>query len=385
LPEAERHWEKKGIQTEQFFEYFKELSDTSIRNIEFCAVGDPLYHPDIWKMIEAVKLQGIYLRISTNGTLITSPRARDMMAWGVDELSMNISAGDRDTYADIHNVSPKIFDNLRRNLSYLAQLRAKAGVIYTNMIHIHVLTEKNARTLQALADFAYETGANYMSYRFVWSHKSFLQQLDLSTDTIRYLLRELPRYGVLFDAHKIGHNIDLFIPELHELLRQRGEPIDVEVNREPAQFTVQAAADNLEGVPLIARVAPETLVQTNIEPSWRVTNLRPSLKDVLKKIDRVEAQPQLSVERAQPPCVVTYHFTLLGSDHQLRYCCHGDKVHEPYVSIKQQWASKHYQNFRTHWQQRFRAQEGTCLGCPHLEENRFHHERLMRYGVAAYV
>jgi len=373
---------KKGIDTHLFFEYLNELSESPIYNIEFCALGDPLYHPDIWTMIEAVKKKGIRLRISTNGALITEARARNLIAWGVDELSMNISAGDRDTYADIHNVPPKVFDQLKKSLLYLAKLRAQSKRQNPHMVHIHVLTEKNARRLQAMADFALECGADFVSFRSVWQHKDFLTRLELSSDTIWFLLRELPRYEVLLSESGIENNVALFLEELRRNLVSRGESAAVEVNLAPARFQVQTNFD-LSEVPFIETM--EIPARNFSHSSWKLKNRSEILEKALTKIRSVDARAGAAPAKKEAPCVVSYNFSLLDSDHNLRYCCHGERVHEPYVKVKDQWASAHYQSFRDQWQKRFREEDSTCLGCPHLEENRAYGDRLKLYGLSEYI
>ena len=81
-------------------------------------------------------------------------------------------------------------------------------------------------------------------------------------------------------------------------------------------------------------------------------------------------QPDLWKDETAPPCAVAYHFTLLDINKQLRYCCHGDKVHDEHRDLKEQWDNHRYSTFRKTWSDRYKENKGLCLGCAHHEENK---------------
>ena len=71
-----------------------------------------------------------------------------------------------------------------------------------------------------------------------------------------------------------------------------------------------------------------------------------------------------------PPCLVSYHFTLLDVGQNLRFCCHGGKEYGKYSNLSDQWNDKNYSAFRKDWHQNYLNNKGLCEGCPHHEENK---------------
>ena len=85
--------------------------------------------------------------------------------------------------------------------------------------------------------------------------------------------------------------------------------------------------------------------------------------------DTKPIQPKRWEEGEVPPCTVSYFFTLLDVNNELRYCCRGDKQHDKAVSVAQQWDNEKYNQFRKDWMERYKNQQALCTGCPHQEEN----------------
>jgi uncharacterized Fe-S cluster-containing radical SAM superfamily protein len=374
---------KKVLDLKMFYQYVDELAAASVELVELCAVGDPLYHPHVWEMIHYIKQKGLLLRISTNGTLISKKNAEDMIKWGVDELSMNISGGEPDSYAAIHNVSARLFHHLKKTLSYMAALRNAVANSPLQMKHIHVLTEKNARTLDAMIYFAHETGANALSFRTVWPHRAFLQKLDLSNDTLLFLLERIDHYQEMANGFDIEHNLPFLKRELTTLSQQRN--LQTTKNVLPLE---SSATDIISMNTKISSVHPLPQISVlkyirdpkNLNTNWVQKKLANEKVQKIYNATFLGFSARNAIRRdIQPACVVSYHFSLLGADNNLRFCCRGDKNAEKYKNLKEQWSNMRYQSFRSSWKAAYGQKKSLCAGCPHVEENHYYSELLKKH------
>lgn len=212
---ANPKWLKKTLEPEKVISALDELAEFgTIHKLEFCAVGDPLYHPDIWKFIAYAKAKGFYLQLSTNGTMLYPAKWDEYCAKDpVDELAMNISSGDRDTYASIHNVSPKIYDQLIVNLKHIAEMRKKTGR-GLSMRWINIITDKNIGNIRQIIEAAAETGADYVDLRNVWVHKEFQKDIGVSRSVLQAEQKNLQAAQARLQELGLDSNFDDFYRSL---------------------------------------------------------------------------------------------------------------------------------------------------------------------------
>lgn len=382
VEESMRTVRKKALDVNMFYKYVDELASAPVELVELCAVGDPLYHPKVWEMIHYIKQKGLRVRVSTNATLINKRNAEDIIRWGVNELAMNISGGDPETYAGIHNVSGKLFENLKKNLCYLKEMRKKVEDAPLLMNHINVLTERNARAIPGMIRFAEMTGAESISFRAVWPHRAFLKQLDFKNETILYLLSEFPLYRKLVKEVNIDSNLDFFEAELIAVAQRRGLQIPQSQMKDEPKYN--EAAPLFEKIPTVVS-ENYSLDEAQVDFAWIKKDFAPSLlQTVYDRTIGFRARNEFRKE-TQPVCAVAYHFTLLGSDNNLRFCCRGDKTTDKYTSIKEQWTSMRYQSFRSSWRQAYKDKKSLCVGCPHVEENHRYSALLHQHGLDALI
>jgi molybdenum cofactor biosynthesis enzyme MoaA len=368
---------KIALDENLFYEYVDELATIPADIVELCAIGDPLYHPKIWEMIHYTKKKGLRVRISTNATLINKKNAEDIIRIGVDEIFINVSGGDPRSYADIHNVSESLFEHLKKTLCYLNEMKKKSLGCPLRMEHVNVITEKNATTILNMLDFARLTGADLVSFRMAWEHRDILTELHLKDATLVRLLSEIKGYIKVAEEFGLKHNFESWEIELRAVARERGilkyeNPMGFPDNIMPL------LAPQFENIPTVVGENNQVDLQ-KLDVFWMDKAL--AKKPPSTVIDNTANIVGESAKEHHPICAVGYHFTLIGSDDQLRYCCHGDRVIEKYDTLKKQWLDDKYQNLRENWKQAFRDNKSLCVGCPHVEENYRYAKLLKQHGL----
>ena len=93
-------------------ESLTELTDVS--RVVFSGFGEPLVHPEILQMIEAVRERDIAVTVGSNGLLLNADMARELVRLGVDRIVVSMDGVRPETYANIRGATLlQVLDNIR--------------------------------------------------------------------------------------------------------------------------------------------------------------------------------------------------------------------------------------------------------------------------------
>jgi MoaA/NifB/PqqE/SkfB family radical SAM enzyme len=130
--------------------------------IELQGVGEPLLSPSFWKTLDLLPHgQGIYMKIHSNGTLLTEERIDRLLNSPLTLISISLDAASAETYrkirgADFHRVISNIRELVRRrNLGASRRL-----TITINM----TLMRENIEELPAFVDLAADLGVDGIAF-----------------------------------------------------------------------------------------------------------------------------------------------------------------------------------------------------------------------------
>lgn len=144
---------KKGYLNVKKFKTFlkkqKECSKTNLLNdlagvqrfpkIVFGGAGEPLLHPEIFKLITEAKNEGFYVSLITNGSLLTPDCAKKLVQSGLDEIDVSLHTVNEKKYFNITGLRlEKFLNELKVALKYLT-----SNKIMAYLWRIKALNEKN--------------------------------------------------------------------------------------------------------------------------------------------------------------------------------------------------------------------------------------------------
>ncbi|MGA2464912.1 MAG: radical SAM protein [Thermodesulfobacteriota bacterium] len=146
-PEA--HMDMNTFQ--RMLESLDELPD--LTRVVFSGFGEPLTHPNILEMIQAVRRRDLAVTLGSNGLLLVAEMARELIRLGVDRLVVSIDGVKQETYANIRGVMlSQILNNIRalnEAKSQLGSLTPALGIEFvllkTNVSEIAELTRLASR------------------------------------------------------------------------------------------------------------------------------------------------------------------------------------------------------------------------------------------------
>lgn len=131
--------------------------------IRYTSEGEPLIHPRGYEMIEyAARNSGVYVTLTTNGTIMNEKRTRKLLDSGVHMIDISIDALEPETYARI-----RVNGNLevtRTNVLNLIRWIKQAG-LSTKVVVSFVEQPQNKSEAQGFEEFWKSEGADYVVIR----------------------------------------------------------------------------------------------------------------------------------------------------------------------------------------------------------------------------
>jgi len=202
-----------------------------LESVMFAGFGEPTAHPDILRMIGAVKRLGLRTEITTNGTLLDGSMIDGLRRAGLDML-----------WASFDSAGEKGFEDIRRGAKFgpiVAALKTLQKGHIRGRHHIRVgisfvVMRRNVADLKRLDDLAREVGAEKVLVSNILPYsadmeKEMLCALTLSTATFSSAARTeitLPRMDVTPDTR----DTILRLLRGYENLNLMGNPIFAETN-----------------------------------------------------------------------------------------------------------------------------------------------------------
>lgn len=131
--------------------------------IRYTSNGEPLVHPDIYDMLDyAVKNSGVFVTLTTNGTLMKEKRIEKLLSSGLHMVDISIDAFLPETYAEIRRGGD--LEVTRANVLKFLEIRRRAGA-KTRIIVSFVEQPQNKDESQDFERYWKEQGADFVVIR----------------------------------------------------------------------------------------------------------------------------------------------------------------------------------------------------------------------------
>ena len=131
----------------------------SVKSFSFWGIGEPLMHPDIFKMIRSAKDSGCQTEMITNGILLTPERAKGLIRSGLDALIVSLEGTSPKSYEKSRESD---FHLLMDNLEGFNRLKAESSSQTPKLGLEFVISKQNINELPALAGIAQRMDAQFI-------------------------------------------------------------------------------------------------------------------------------------------------------------------------------------------------------------------------------
>ena len=127
-----------------------------LERVNFTGLGEPLSHPRILEMIEAVRARGLAVSLGTNGVLLKPKIAAELVRLGVDRVVVSVDG-----------VSPEMYENVRgteleqvlKNLHGLNEAKKRLKSLTPALGIEFVALKSNVHELSSLSKLAHSLNA----------------------------------------------------------------------------------------------------------------------------------------------------------------------------------------------------------------------------------
>jgi sulfatase maturation enzyme AslB (radical SAM superfamily) len=148
---------------EKVIDEIRQWGQESTQYVRYTGEGEPLIHPRGYEMIQhAVDHSGVFVTLTTNGTIMNEKRTRRLLESGVHMIDISIDAFSPEIYAKIR-VNGDL-EVTRRNVLNLIDWVERTGA-GTKVVVSYVEQPQNRHETDAFEKFWKENGATYVVVR----------------------------------------------------------------------------------------------------------------------------------------------------------------------------------------------------------------------------
>jgi MoaA/NifB/PqqE/SkfB family radical SAM enzyme len=166
--------------------------------IRYTSEGEPLVHPKVYDMLDyAVKHSGVYVTLTTNGTIMNEKRIEKLLDSGLHLIDTSIDAFKPETYAKIR-VNGKL-DVTRANVQTLLRLRDQTKK-KTKIVVSYVEQPDNAGETEDFRKYWTDQGADFVIIRRLHSSAGAVTNVAAS---LHERESSVPRYPCLYPWERL--------------------------------------------------------------------------------------------------------------------------------------------------------------------------------------
>lgn len=122
-----------------------------LTRVVFTGFGEPLTHPNILEMIQAVGDRDVAVTIGSNGLLLDAEMAREMVKLGVDRLVVSVDGARPETYAAVRGAR---LSEILSNIRTLNEVKSQLGSLTPALGIEFVVMRSNVSELAELTGLA---------------------------------------------------------------------------------------------------------------------------------------------------------------------------------------------------------------------------------------
>ncbi len=160
-------------------------------------LGEPLLHPNFYEIVKYMKDNGISVRITTNGSLLTSRVSNDLIRLGVNLLNVSLDAATQETYNKVR--FKYNFEKIKKNIINLQMLKRKARSKLPHIRTSFVIQRENYKELSKFILLNKGLGVSDVLFQPLDSHFVSERRGKLVGD-----LKRDDLLGELVRAHKLS-------------------------------------------------------------------------------------------------------------------------------------------------------------------------------------
>jgi len=168
--------DRKVITREVIFDFLDDCAEIGVKGISFVSDGESTISPVFADAVRHGSELGLSMAVGTNGLALTKMRLEEILPH-LTYLRVNISAGERDRYAQIMGVKPEWYDRVCQNIRDMMEIKRRDGLAVTVGMQMVVMPSYGDQIIP-LAELGKELRPDYL----VLKHCSDSEDGELGVD-----------------------------------------------------------------------------------------------------------------------------------------------------------------------------------------------------------
>jgi MoaA/NifB/PqqE/SkfB family radical SAM enzyme len=184
--------------------------------------GEPLLNRDFSKIAKYLKKKGVFLGVTTNGSMLTRELADELVKIGFDDFLVSFHAGKKETYEFLQN---KTFDKVTENVRYLAKIKKR----YPKVVFNFALNQINGKEIAEFVKLCKDLKINGIQSNHYYHCKNFFEE-DIS-----YVNKTAEGNELVDRLYDLARKENLFVhPEKRNYLKKKEDLANPGRNAKPA-------------------------------------------------------------------------------------------------------------------------------------------------------
>lgn len=172
--------DEKNMTEDVIFRFLDDAAEIGVKAVSFVSDGESTCSPHLYSAVARGRANGLDMALGTNGYLLKDEKLEGLLR-DLTYLRFNISAGERDRYAEIMGCDPHCFDRVLEHIRKSVALKRENDFDVTIGLQM-VLMPEFADQILPLARLGKELGVDYL----VIKHCSDDEEGSLGVDYSRY-------------------------------------------------------------------------------------------------------------------------------------------------------------------------------------------------------
>jgi MoaA/NifB/PqqE/SkfB family radical SAM enzyme len=190
-------------------ELCKELKTMNTDTLVLSGGGEPLLHPDILKLVAAVKTSGFYTILFTNGTLLERNLIQTFMDLKLDVIRISLWATSPEQYQQNYPATdPENFQRVIEGIKLVAKLKTEQKSKFPSVVLHFPINRNNFQDINSLVDLALAKGCNGVSFTPMVNWGGTLTPYVLSPGEEKSVRQSLKLLRKRIHSLSLEHNID---------------------------------------------------------------------------------------------------------------------------------------------------------------------------------
>lgn len=209
LPESTTQKSPPGdMDYDMILRVFNEIDSMNTKEIILLGAGEPMLHKRFIDIVREGKVRRFKITILTNGTLLTSQIAQELVASGLDQIKVSLWAPTAEDYEKIHSGTATFwFDRIVSGLQQVQRIKIKKGS-QVPLVMIHCpLYQDNVEKLEEMVDRAIGCGVDGLSIAPVYGSFDAARSLLLDSRQLVELSQLIGNVAKKLNQAGIRHNM----------------------------------------------------------------------------------------------------------------------------------------------------------------------------------